>query len=145
MRGGRWSGVIGSWTVPTAAPSGLIPPEVPLGFWASSSAVALDGFEFGENATNDRLLAGVRYAILDAFKNPTPVYRAFVWWMGPGPNPYADWYPIAAVQPGDQVLVSVSYFAGGAIIHFVNETSGQYFPIALNPTTNPSAAGSSVS
>jgi Peptidase A4 family len=145
IRGGKWTGVIGFWDIPTVSkPS---EPQGEIGGWDSSSWIGLDGFNIGI-VSNDVLQAGVQQVVSASGQAS---YVAWFEWFAPaqaGSPGYIDQTNILnfQVKPGQQVYCSVQYVNNGTAgyIYFANEATGQHFSITLAPPPGATFAGNSI-
>jgi hypothetical protein len=142
---GQWTGVIGSWTVPTISP---VPHQTATaaGWWISSW-VGLDGY--APNDSNDLLQIGVIQHLDDPHSPLPPICAFYEWWMqSPPQNPptYVNTTPIMNfdVAPGDTVVAIASYISGmvGHVFLF-NHRTGKNFSLALKPPHTADFNGSS--
>jgi hypothetical protein len=145
IRGGKWTGVIGFWDIPTVSkPS---EPQGETGGWDSSSWIGLDGFDIGI-VSNDVLQAGIQQVVSAGGQAS---YVAWFEWYAPaqaGSPGYIYQTNIAnfPVKPGQQIYCSVQYVNNGTAgyIYFANETTGQHFSITLAPPPGATFAGNSI-
>jgi hypothetical protein len=145
IRGGKWTGVIGFWKIPTVSkPS---EPQGQIGGWDSSSWIGLDGFDIGI-VSNDVLQAGIQQVVSAGGQAS---YVAWFEWFAPqqaGSPPYIFQTNISnfPVKPGQQVYCSVQYVNNNTAgyIYFANETTGQHFSITLAPPPGATFAGNSI-
>jgi hypothetical protein len=136
-----WVLAMGFWTIPTVSE----PDEPPGkdGDWESSSWVGIDGY-----FTNDVLQAGIEQVVDD---DGDTKYVAWYEWYAPeqGDSPdyiYQTNIDNFIVAPGEQVFCSVQYtnnLTQGTIL-LVNQSTGRYFSIALDPPPGAAFAGNSI-
>ena len=137
---GKWTSIIGYWTIPTV--SKPTEPQGNEGGWNSSSWLGLDGFFI----SNDVLQAGIQQHVN---ANGVATYVAWYEWYAPlqaGSPSYVYQTNIAnfPVSPGQQVYCSVQYVNTSAgTISFANETTGQHFSITLAPPPGANFNGDS--
>jgi hypothetical protein len=147
--GGSWSGVVGTWTIPTVTePS---EPQGTEGGWNSSSWIGLDGFNFNI-VSNDVLQAGIQQKV-DA-KGQASYVAWFEWFAPPqaGSPSYIyqtnfQNFPVAA---GHTVFCLVVLFpnlgfgvAGGFLV-LANETTGKTAAVLLLAPPGATAQGNTV-
>lgn len=145
IRGGKWTGIIGFWDIPTVSrPS---EPQGEIGGWDSSSWIGLDGFDIGI-VSNDVLQAGIQQVVSASGQAS---YVAWFEWYAPaqaGSPGYIYQTNITnfPVKPGQQVYCSVQYVNNGTAgyIYFANEATGQHFSITLAPPPGATFAGNSI-
>jgi Peptidase A4 family len=133
---GRWTGVIGQWTVPSVSQ----PPQPPgaTGGWTSSSWVGLDG----AYTSNDVLQAGVQQQVN---ADGSPSYVAWYEWFAPqvpGSPPYIWQTNIAnfPVSPGDTLFCSAQYIGSTAgHLYFFNATDPNALPLSITLEPPPGA------
>jgi hypothetical protein len=152
--GGPYTGIIGTWTVPTVSKAPQ-PPSGPGSYdsshgisYDSSSWVGIDGFF----VSNDVLQAGIEQYVDTSGKAH---YVAWYEWFVAGDTtpPYVYQTNITtsssgqpfSVSPGDEIYVSVQYVGKtSGSIYIANNTTGLYFSITLAPPSGASFNGSSV-
>jgi hypothetical protein len=143
---GSWTGVVGSWVVPTIS----VPPEPPdvFGNWELSTWTGIDGGDLADpSASNDVLQAGVTQSI-----TPAGTMSCFPWfeWFAPsylGSPKYLSETQISnfPVKPGDAIYCSVMYLNQIAgYIAFANRSTGQTCAMILLAPTSASVAGNSI-
>jgi hypothetical protein len=142
---GKWTGVIGFWSIPTVSQSLLPQGTEPGGGWDSSSWVGLDG---GLPGSNDVLQVGVQQKV-DA--NGYAQYVAWFEWAAPQQSDspgYIFEMPIPGfeVSPGQTVFCSVQYVGKGTTgqagqVFIANEDTGKYFSRTIAPPPGATMSG----
>jgi hypothetical protein len=137
---GKWTSVIGTWTIPTV--SKPTEPQGTEGGWNSSSWIGLDGFFY----TNDVLQAGIQQHVS---ASGVATYVAWYEWYAPIQSNSPGYvyqtnitnFPVA---PGNVITCTVQYVGTTAgSISIGNQTTGKHFSITLAPPPGASFSGGS--
>jgi Peptidase A4 family len=152
---GSWTGVCGSWVVPTVSqpsePAGMIPGPTNMAGWTSSSWVGIDGYSNPALGivSNDVLQAGVTQRI---FTDGTTSYYSWYEWAVNPPPPVSPGYiyetpiPTVPVSPGQTVFVQVMYTANNTAgwFFFGNESTGKHYQLTLAPPPTATFSGNTI-
>jgi Peptidase A4 family len=140
---GSWTGVIGSWVVPTLSKPSE-PPKTNSGFtgWWMSTWVGLDGYQ--PLNSNDILQIGI-YQNIDT-KGNASAWAWYEWWLANPPSNapvYVNAQPIPfstfQVNPGDTLVACASYVSGTAgsvtLLNQSQSTANFFHKILAPPPT----------
>jgi hypothetical protein len=148
---GKWTGVIGSWVVPTLSKPSQPPTTNSQGFtgWWMSTWVGLDGYQ--PLNSNDILQIGI-YQNIDTHGNAS-AWAWYEWWLA-NPSSNAPTYVNAQsipsktfqVSPGDTLIACASYVsstAGSVMLLNQSRSTANFFHKVLAPPQQADFNGSS--